>query len=231
MVRYGLMDVGNVYVIKVNNYAHLYHVQLLNVHNQFFYQIDVVLPVQVRFVSFLGIYLKFVFKETSLVPEPIPSSQVCYASQYVTGEELEFDKCTKCICLHNIAFCSASLCPPLRCSSPIYDSTLCCPICPPKSESSPTTDLLNIDEDVCKLDDGMIKHAGELWKHDDCRSCLCSSGQIECFSQTCDQRLPCSNPVLKKGQCCPFCLPPTAAIAVCIFNYIQYRSGEHWNVS
>jgi hypothetical protein len=79
-----------------------------------------------------------------------------------------------------------------------------------------------------------MKHAGELWKNNDCQSCLCprgSGGEIECYSQTCDQQLSCSNPVLKKGQCCPFCLPPTAAIAVCIFNYIQYRSGEHWNVS
>jgi hypothetical protein len=170
-----------------------------------------------------------------MLPEPIPASQVCYASQYVTGEELEFDNCTKCICLHNIAFCSVSLCPPLRCSSPISDPSLCCPVCPPqKSGTLPRNDLSNIDEDVCLLDNGMIKNAGELWKHDDCRSCLCprgGSGKIECFSQTCEQKLPCSNPILKKGQCCPFCLPPTAAVAVCIFNYIQYRSGEHWNVS
>ncbi|CAF5148488.1 unnamed protein product, partial [Rotaria magnacalcarata] len=74
--------------------------------------------------------------------------------------------------------------------------------------------------------DGVVKHSGELWKHDDCQSCLCSrgGGKVECFSQTCDQNLPCSNPILKKGQCCPFCLPPTAAVAVCIFNYVQYRS-------
>ncbi|CAF0912439.1 unnamed protein product [Rotaria sp. Silwood1] len=174
--------------------------------------------------------------EIPILPEPIPSSQVCYASQYVTGEELEFDTCTKCVCLHNIAFCSVPLCPPLRCSSPIYDSSLCCPICPPsqKPDSLPTDHLSNTDEDICILDNGLIKYAGELWKHDDCQSCICprnNGGKIECFSQTCDQNLPCSNPVLKKGQCCPFCLPPTAAVAVCIFNYIQYRSGEHWNVS
>lgn len=152
----------------------------------------------------------------------------------MTGEELEFDKCTKCICLHNIAFCSASICPPLRCSSPIYDASLCCPICPPeKSESSSNNQIESTDEGICILDDGVIKHEGELWKNDDCQSCLCprGGGKIECFSQKCDQNLPCSNPVLKKGQCCPFCLPPTAAVAVCIFNYIQYRSGEHWNVS
>ncbi|UJR36808.1 hypothetical protein I4U23_029522 [Adineta vaga] len=173
--------------------------------------------------------------EIPMLPQPIPSSQVCYASQYVTGEELEFDKCTKCICLHNIAFCSISLCPPLHCSSPVYDSSLCCPICPPtSSESISSTELATIDDDVCILDNGIIKRAGELWKHDDCKSCLCprgGNGHVECFSQTCERNLPCSNPVLKKGQCCPFCLPHTAAIAVCIFNYVQYRSGEHWNVS
>lgn len=168
-----------------------------------------------------------------LLPEPIPSSQVCYASQYVTGEELEFDKCTKCICLHNIAFCSVSLCPPLSCSIPIYDASLCCPVCP-SSDSSAVLDLSNTDENVCILDNDLVKHAGEVWKNNDCQSCLCprsGSGQIECYSQMCEQNLPCSNPVLKRGQCCPFCLPPTAAVAVCIFNYIQYRSGEHWNVS
>ena len=169
-----------------------------------------------------------------LLPEPIPSSQVCYASQYVTGEELEFDKCTKCICLHNIAFCTISMCPPLSCPAPIYDSSLCCPICPSTSDISAITDLASTDEDVCLLDIGLSKHAGEVWKQDDCQSCLCprtGGGQVECYPQTCNQQLPCANPVLKKGQCCPFCLPPTAAIAVCVFNYVQYRSGEHWNVS
>ena len=175
--------------------------------------------------------------DVPMLPEPIPSAQVCYASQYVTGEELEFDKCTKCTCLHNIAFCSIFICPPLSCSIPIYDSSLCCPICPPSmTESSALIDpsMAAIDDDVCLLDDGTIKHAGELWKNNDCQSCLCprgKDGQIECYSQICDQQLACSNPVLKKGQCCPFCLPPTAAVAVCVFNYIQYRSGEHWNVS
>lgn len=174
--------------------------------------------------------------ETSMLPEPIPSSQVCYASQYVTGEELEFDKCTKCICLHNIAFCSIVLCPPLACPTPIYDSSLCCPICPPKkSDRTFSADaILNPSEEICILDDGNIKRAGELWKHDGCQSCHCprgGGGRIECFTQTCEQNLPCSNPILKKGQCCPFCLPPTAAVAVCIFNHVQYRSGEHWNVS
>jgi len=168
--------------------------------------------------------------DSSLLPEPIPSSQVCYASQSVTGEELQFDKCTKCICLHNMAFCSISLCPPLSCSQPIYDSSLCCPICPPTAlEFVPEN-----TDDVCLLNNGLIKQPGEVWKEDDCRSCLCprnNGGQIECFAEQCYQQLPCANPVLKKGQCCPFCLPSTAAVAVCIFNYVQYRSGEHWNVS
>ena len=132
-----------------------------------------------------------------------------------------------------MAFCSISLCPPLSCSSPVYDSTVCCPVCPPASEVIPVGDLISTDEDVCMLENGMIKHAGEVWKQDECQSCLCprgGGGQVECFSQTCEQPLPCANPVLKKGQCCPFCLPSTAAVAVCIFNYVQYRSGEHWNV-
>lgn len=184
-----------------------------------------------------GLYL--IVTDALIVPEPIPSSQVCYASQYVTGEELEFDKCTKCLCLHNIAFCSVSLCPPLRCSSPIYDASLCCPVCPPTTIRPPSNAVSRIDDDedesdICVLDNGMIKHPGELWKQDDCRSCLCprgGNGRSECFSQMCDLNLSCSNPVLKKGQCCPFCLPPTAAVAVCIFNYVQYRSGEYWNVS
>ena len=174
-------------------------------------------------------------EEIPMLPEPIPSSQVCYISQYVTGEELEFDNCTTCICLNNIAYCSISLCPPLRCSSPINDRLYCCPICPTnKTETLPTNQISNVEEDVCKLENGMTKRAGELWKHDDCRSCLCSrgsGGKIECFSQKCGQNLPCSNPILKKGQCCPFCLPPTTPITVCIFNDIKYRSGEHWNVS
>lgn len=133
-----------------------------------------------------------------------------------------------------MAFCSISLCPPLSCSQPIYDATLCCPICPRSSLELTVETNDETDDDFCLLDNGLIKRTGEVWKEDDCRSCLCpknNAGRIECFSEECPQTLPCANPVLKKGQCCPFCLPSTAAVAVCIFNYIQYRSGEHWNVS
>ena len=232
------MVAGSACAIEASRSAPSSPVPLPNVRNPFFFPIVVALRVQVgsrRHQPMIHLQrhsLSLVLTDSQMLPEPIPSSQVCYASQYVTGEELEFDKCTKCLCLHNVAFCSVSLCPPLRCSSPIYDSSLCCPVCPPRSEPTPSTDLANMDH-VCLLDNGLAKHAGELWKQNDCQSCLCSregNGQIECFSQMCDQQLPCSHPVLKKGQCCPFCLPPTAAVAVCIFNYVQYRSGEHWNV-
>ncbi|CAF1065564.1 unnamed protein product, partial [Didymodactylos carnosus] len=162
------------------------------------------------------------------------TSQVCYQgvnSAYVSGEELEFDKCTKCVCLNEIAFCSVAFCPPLRCSNPIYNSSLCCPVCPSSAKFGiPYVDNVSGPSEICLLENGLEKNEGELWKPNDCESCICYRGKVECFLQTCPPLLTCPNPVLKKGQCCPYCIQQKK-ISVCVFNYVQYRSGEHWNVS
>lgn len=57
----------------------------------------------------------------------------------------------------------------------------------------------------CRNEDGDIFLAAESWKPNVCSSCVCLDGAISCFSESCPP-VNCARPVLRKGQCCPYCL-------------------------
>lgn len=50
--------------------------------------------------------------------------------------------------------------------------------------------------------------AAESWKPDVCTSCVCMNSLISCFSESCPA-VSCERPVLRKGQCCPYCIGKT----------------------
>lgn len=52
--------------------------------------------------------------------------------------------------------------------------------------------------------------AAESWKPDVCTSCVCMNSLISCFSESCPA-VSCERPVLRKGQCCPYCIGETTA--------------------
>lgn len=60
----------------------------------------------------------------------------------------------------------------------------------------------------CKNDEGDIFLAAESWKPDVCTSCVCLDSVISCFSESCPS-VSCERPVLRKGQCCPYCIGKT----------------------
>ncbi|KAG7281667.1 hypothetical protein CRUP_008042 [Coryphaenoides rupestris] len=76
---------------------------------------------------------------------------------------------------------------------------------------------------------------GESWKPDSCSSCVCTAGTISCFTESCPPT-SCQRPLLRKGQCCPYCLDsPTQAhvpvmAAACHFNGRQYSDEERWDI-
>lgn len=57
----------------------------------------------------------------------------------------------------------------------------------------------------CKNDDGDIFLTAESWKPNVCTSCICLDGGISCYSESCPP-VSCEKPVLRKGQCCPYCI-------------------------
>lgn len=60
----------------------------------------------------------------------------------------------------------------------------------------------------CKNDEGDIFLAAESWKPDVCTSCVCMESVISCYSESCPS-VSCERPVLRKGQCCPYCIGKT----------------------
>lgn len=60
----------------------------------------------------------------------------------------------------------------------------------------------------CKNDEGDIFLAAESWKPDVCTSCVCMDSVISCYSESCPA-VSCERPVLRKGQCCPYCIGKT----------------------
>lgn len=60
----------------------------------------------------------------------------------------------------------------------------------------------------CKNDEGDIFLAAESWKPDVCTSCVCMDSVISCYSESCPS-VSCERPVLRKGQCCPYCIGKT----------------------
>lgn len=85
----------------------------------------------------------------------------------------------------------------------------------------------------CRNEEGDIFLAAESWKPNVCSSCVCADGVISCFSESC---LPvnCARPVLRKGQCCPYCLgtnltcnvPSSVCYTRAVSKYWHWRANR-----
>ncbi|XP_028840160.1 cysteine-rich motor neuron 1 protein [Denticeps clupeoides] len=160
----------------------------------------------------------------------LSDSSVCLApggEYFVEGETWNIDSCTQCTCHGGRVLCETEVCPPLLCQTPIRSQDSCCPHCPedlvtpppPSNDSMPT---------YCRSEEGDIFLAAESWKPNVCSSCVCLDGAISCFSESCPL-VSCARPVLRKGQCCPYCLDATPK-AVCHFNGKTYMDEERWDI-
>ncbi|KAG7466322.1 hypothetical protein MATL_G00163860 [Megalops atlanticus] len=130
---------------------------------------------------------------------------------YVEGETWELDECTRCTCRKGRVLCDTEVCPPALCQAPTRSKETCCYVCP-EDQFKPLPPVNNSQLDYCVSSDGDVLMAGDSWKANACTSCTCSNGTIQCFSQRCPPA-NCRVPVLRKGQCCPYCLDITTTTA------------------
>uniref|UniRef100_A0A673BRQ6 Si:dkey-266m15.6 n=1 Tax=Sphaeramia orbicularis TaxID=375764 RepID=A0A673BRQ6_9TELE len=67
---------------------------------------------------------------------------------------------------------------------------------------------------------------GQEFPHptDKCRTCSCTNGNVQCLMKRCPP-LPCSNPNVLPGECCPQCPAPPSD---CEYEQRPYRHTEHF---
>ena len=147
---------------------------------------------------------------------------------YLENESWLLDKCTKCTCRNGIVLCDVNKCPPVACPNPIIDplNDECCQVCPnnetiKSKNDQPSIKLINpltksplnhSDYEMSNFwsctdsNDQKWPHES-IWKENDCLHCICMNGERKCFNlQAKCPKIKCSQPILKKGHCCPYCL-------------------------
>ncbi|MGH0160546.1 UNVERIFIED_CONTAM: hypothetical protein FKN15_050319, partial [Acipenser sinensis] len=117
---------------------------------------------------------------------------------------------------HGCEMCRCVKCPPFTCDKECQEgyqqNKKGCSICLCKDDHlKPLLPVNSSQPEYCISSEGEILLAGESWKANPCTSCTCSNGTIQCFSQSCPPAF-CRVPVLRKGQCCPYCLDGTTVL-------------------
>ncbi|XP_040586697.1 cysteine-rich motor neuron 1 protein isoform X4 [Mesocricetus auratus] len=162
----------------------------------------------------------------------LSTPSICHApggEYFVEGETWSIDSCTQCTCHSGRVLCETEVCPPLLCQSPSRTQDSCCPQCTDEP-LQPSTSHNESVPSYCKNDEGDIFLAAESWKPDVCTSCVCMDSVISCYSESCPS-VTCERPVLRKGQCCPYCLEDTIPKkVVCHFSGKTYADEERWDI-
>ncbi|KAM6936923.1 kielin/chordin-like protein [Xenentodon cancila] len=115
--------------------------------------------------------------------------------------------CEECKCVSGRIDCHQVQCPNPHCNAPL-PGTCCqnnCNGCSYAGKDYPN---------------------GQEFPHptDTCRTCNCINGNVQCLKRRCPP-LPCSNPNLVPGDCCPQCPDPPAD---CVYEQRSYRHTERF---
>ncbi|XP_051579936.1 kielin/chordin-like protein [Myxocyprinus asiaticus] len=123
--------------------------------------------------------------------------------------------CEECRCSNGSVSCTPVSCPEAPCRRPVHPPGECCPVCT-----------------------GMCEHQGQVHEsgstftpaNDQCSTCTCLLGHIECDLQECPP-LDCPDGSVKvknPGKCCPECTGITAGM--CVYKGQLYSHNDHWDV-
>ncbi|CAM4483039.1 unnamed protein product [Lepidochelys olivacea] len=117
------------------------------------------------------------------------------------------DPCQLCVCTHGIVSCSARDCPGALCAHPLPGS--CCPN----------------NCNGCSYG-GKEYPNGAEFPHptDHCKQCHCLNGHVHCLLRRCPP-LPCVEPFLVPGGCCPQCPEPPAG---CLSAGVSYQPMQRF---
>ncbi|XP_069782867.1 extracellular matrix organizing protein FRAS1 [Narcine bancroftii] len=140
----------------------------------------------------------------------------CEYEGQIHGDDTEWmsTDCTVCSCTRKQVKCGPKYCPSRSCGRgetkyiPLGD---CCPKCVKTGES-------------CLLE-GRTYRDGEDWKLTACSKCICSNGEVQCYTAECPS-VYCKKDedvVLQVGKCCPECLPKSCSLAG-----KEYKHGDQW---
>ncbi|KAM8892202.1 kielin/chordin-like protein isoform 2-T2 [Spinachia spinachia] len=115
--------------------------------------------------------------------------------------------CEECTCVSGQIDCHMAQCPHPHCNAPRH-GTCCrnnCNGCSYAGKEYPN---------------------GQEFPHptDTCRTCSCTNGNVQCLMKRCPL-LPCSNPNLLPGDCCPQCPAPPSG---CVYEQQSYRHTERF---
>ncbi|XP_078295831.1 kielin/chordin-like protein isoform X2 [Panthera onca] len=131
---------------------------------------------------------------------------------FVDGESFSHprDPCQECRCQEGHAHCRPRACPRAPCAHPLPGT--CC----------------QNDCNGCAFG-GKEYPNGADFPHpsDPCRQCRCLSGSVQCLSRRCPP-LPCPEPVLLPGECCPQC-PATSSGCPRPGGGVPARHLEHFS--
>ncbi|XP_061107394.1 kielin/chordin-like protein [Conger conger] len=150
---------------------------------------------------------------------PVCAQPLSNCTATLIGNEVHAtdDPCFTCQCKDLTWTCVHQGCLPLSCpvSEQFTPEDSCCPTC-----------------NECVIEGGIQRLAnGESWTDplDECITCTCNLGYIECNIQECEP-LVCQDGLVKvksPGQCCYECQDPSVS---CVYQGTIYQSNEHWEV-
>ncbi|XP_070615660.1 chordin-like protein 1 isoform X2 [Erythrolamprus reginae] len=113
-------------------------------------------------------------------------------------------RCFECICTERgNVLCMKVKCPTLRCSTPVYDPSKCCPKCPDRPIVS---NIRNTGKDCNRTlhHDETFVTEGPFRQPNQCEHCNCTEGKIVCAIKTCPN-VTCASPVSTSDSCCQVC--------------------------
>uniref|UniRef100_A0A8D1MTA9 Kielin cysteine rich BMP regulator n=1 Tax=Sus scrofa TaxID=9823 RepID=A0A8D1MTA9_PIG len=125
-------------------------------------------------------------------PKPgLPRCRGCShnGQTYGNGETFSTDACTTCRCLAGTVRCQGPSCSELNCLESYTPPGECCPVCRPGCEY-----------------EGQLYEEGANFpsSSNPCLQCSCLTSLVRCVPMKCPP-VPCPEPVLRPGHCCPTC--------------------------
>ncbi|XP_011474483.1 kielin/chordin-like protein isoform X3 [Oryzias latipes] len=150
---------------------------------------------------------------------PVCAQPLTNCTSTIIGNEVlaTDDPCFTCQCKDLTWTCLQQMCPPLNCppNEQFTPEDSCCPVC---------------KECVIEGQNRRVK-SGASWtdSSDDCVTCTCNLGQIECSIEECSPVVCPNNQQQVKiaGKCCYECQD---SMVSCLYQGTTYRSDEQWEV-